>query len=234
MDSPSEAVSQLINVTRAQPPDTQVAWIAQGSLRNVAGALYHAPALARRITRLYIMGGNLMRSEFNFRADAEATAFVLALPHVPRFVVTIQTCQWAVVHKDALLNTLGAPRCKGSYASEHLRRLREHAELMMAVNAAGHWGPLPALHGEEKLGFFPWDAVAISAAVDGEEAFFADIRCQRLNATAERTVATDAPCDDPAASAVPYVFHPHPFVEVLLDRLCRDGKAAGEQVAQPS
>ncbi len=51
-------------MTRAQPPDTKVAWIAQGSLRNVAGALYHAPALARRITRLYIMGGNLMRSEF--------------------------------------------------------------------------------------------------------------------------------------------------------------------------
>jgi hypothetical protein len=93
---------------------------------------------------------------------------------------------------------------------------------------------LPALHGEEKLGFFPWDAVAISAAVDGEEAFFSDIHCQRLSATAERTVVTDSPCDDPADSAEPYVFHPHPFVERLLDRLCRDGKAAGEQVAQPS
>jgi len=45
-----------------------------------------------------------------------------------------------------------------------------------------HWGPLPALHGEEKLGFFPWDAVAISAAVDGEEAFFADIRSGNFDA----------------------------------------------------
>jgi hypothetical protein len=59
-------------------------------------------------------GRQLDAQRVRFRADGEATAFVLALPHVPRIVVTIQTCQWAILHTDALLNTLGALRCKGS------------------------------------------------------------------------------------------------------------------------
>jgi hypothetical protein len=228
-DPPSEAVAQLIRVTSEQPAETQVVWVAQGSLRNIAGALYHAPALIERIHRLVIMGGNFERAEFNFQADPEATAFVLGLPRVPRFVVTIQTCQAAVVHTDALLSTLRARSCEGSYARRHLPRLKEHANVWMFINSLGIWGPLPALRGEEKLGFFPWDVVAMSAAADGPETFFSGLRCQRLHIEegSNRTVATDVACDDPAASTVPYVFQLHPFVERLLDRLCRAGQAAG-------
>ncbi len=92
----------------------------------------------------------------------------------------------------------------------------------MATNDSGFWGPLPP-HGEE---IFPCDVEAMSAAKDGQETFLSDIRCQRLNMPVERAVATDVACGDPAANTALYVAHASPFVEVLLDRLCRDGQAA--------
>ncbi len=67
---------------------------------------------------------------------------------------------------------------------------------------------------------------AISAARDGQETFDSNILCQTLKIPEERAVATDVACGDPAASTSLYVAHAHPFVEVLLDRLYRDGQAA--------
>ena len=86
------------------------------------------------------------------------------------------------------------------------------------------FGPSP-VGNQSRHGFYPWDVVAMSAAIDGEQ-YFSEFKCQKIIPTYFKTYAKDIPCDDPAATLVPYKFQEYPFVDILIDRLCSDGRFA--------
>jgi len=78
------SAAQMIINTFMNPANTDVVLVAIGPLTNVAHALIEEPRLARRISRLVIMGGahtggNITpAAEFNFWADPEAADYVLS------------------------------------------------------------------------------------------------------------------------------------------------------------
>ena len=83
MASDGRAAELLASSIRSAPDETTL--ITLGPLTNVAEALEHDPALARRITRVFLMGGLLewhqLGEDYNLWVDAPAAqAVVTALP----------------------------------------------------------------------------------------------------------------------------------------------------------
>jgi len=93
---PEHAVDELVRRIGESPGELTV--LAQAPLTNIAAAVVRDPSLARKVKRLYVMGGGLGNitpaAEFNFYVDPEAAKIVFAAG----FAITLFTWTLTLSH----------------------------------------------------------------------------------------------------------------------------------------
>jgi purine nucleosidase len=110
---PEHAVDELVRRINENPGELTI--LAQAPLTNIAAATVRDPSIARKVKRLYVMGGGLGNitpaAEFNFYVDPEAAKIVFAAG----FPITLFTWTLTLTHgvfsdeKLEGLHALGTP-----------------------------------------------------------------------------------------------------------------------------
>lgn len=183
------AVLAIIDLVRKNPGEIEIVTI--GPLTNLAAALTLAPDLARKIKKLWILGGsagicgNLTEyAEYNVGSDPEASEIVLQ-SGVPAVWITLDTTRGSTeITPDEVERLLASPSPAGRFCALATRRLREfYSEIRggsetygvvdsLAVTAALYpeimANVVPAkcrveLHDTERRGYFHFDTAAPAA-----------------------------------------------------------------------
>lgn len=183
------AVLAIIDLVRKNPGEIEIVTI--GPLTNLAAALTLAPDLARKIKKLWILGGsagicgNLTEyAEYNVGSDPEAAEIVLQ-SGVPAVWITLDTTRGSTeITPDEVERLLASPSPAGRFCALATRRLREfYSEIRggsetygvvdsLAVTAALYpeimANVVPAkcrveLHDTERRGYFHFDTAAPAA-----------------------------------------------------------------------
>lgn len=177
------AVMEIIDLVRENPGEIEIITI--GPLTNIAVAFTLAPDLARKIKKLWILGGsagirgNLTEyAEYNVGSDPEAAQIVLQ-SGAPAIWVTLDTTRGDTeITPDEVDRLLAGSSGAGRFCALATRRLREYYKELrgggdtycvvdsLAVTAALYpeimTNILPArcrveLHEEKKRGYFHFD-----------------------------------------------------------------------------
>jgi len=178
--------------------------ISLGPPTNLAAALASAPAIASRLRRVVLMGGEMTggKMDLNFMSDRGAARAIFEAP-VPKMIVPIQLCAQAAMTR-ARVDALEAACCPGAAACALVRKMalqtsvmpwlvNKHVRPKLPEAGSGHRdaGRWPASGGMED-GFIPWDVVAVLAALRPADLFE---RWQVHRMTMPRCGDGAEPCD---------------------------------------
>ena len=200
----SKAAAEAIVAAAVASEPAGLTVISLGPPTNLAAALASAPAIASRLRRVVLMGGEMTggKMDLNFMSDRGAARAIFEAP-VPKMIVPIQLCAQAAMTR-ARVDALEAACCPGAAACALVRKMalqtsvmpwlvNKHVRPKLPEAGSGHRdaGRWPASGGMED-GFIPWDVVAVLAALRPADLFE---RWQVHRMTMPRCGDGAEPCD---------------------------------------